>query len=73
MLPLAQGKVCLSLLGTFHGTDASQKWSPAESSLYQLLMSVLGLIFVNDPYFAEPVRRLSFFCPLPLNPLRPRP
>lgn len=51
-----QGKVCLSLLGTFHGMDVSEKWNPSTSSLYQILMSVLGLIFVADPYFAEPVR-----------------
>ena len=60
--------MCLSLLGTFHGTDTSQKWSPTESSLYQLLMSVLGLIFVNDPYFAEPVRCLFLLCLPSLNP-----
>lgn len=29
------GKVCLSVLGTWHG-HASEKWNPSESSLYQV-------------------------------------
>lgn len=50
----ADGKVCLSLLGTWHGGSASEKWSPDTSSLFQVLMSVQSLIFVPDPYFNEP-------------------
>lgn len=49
-----QGKVCLSLLGTFHGTNDSEKWG-ADSSIFQVLMSVLSQILVPDPYYAEPV------------------
>lgn len=44
------GKVCLSLLGTWSG----EKWNPDISNLYQLLVSILGLIFVEEPYFNEP-------------------
>ena len=44
------GKVCLSLLGTWTG----EKWNPSVSNLYQLLVSILGLIFVEEPYFNEP-------------------
>ena len=32
------GKVCLSLLGTFHGGDATEKWNPKTSSMYQVCM-----------------------------------
>mmetsp|Transcript_27180 Transcript_27180/g.61949 ORF Transcript_27180/g.61949 Transcript_27180/m.61949 type:complete len:1130 (-) Transcript_27180:90-3479(-) len=47
----ADGKVCLSLLGTWDGP----KWSPKHSSLYQLLISIQGLILgVEHPFFLEP-------------------
>ena len=36
----ADGKVCLSLLGTFNGRGANEKWQPGISSLYQILMSI---------------------------------
>ena len=29
-------QVCLSLLGTWHGGDASEKWDSKKSSLYQV-------------------------------------
>ena len=32
---LADGKVCLSLLGTWHGGDESEKWRPGTSNLFQ--------------------------------------
>jgi len=47
-------QVCLSLLGTWHGTDASQKWNPQNSSLFQILLSIQGMILISDPYFNEP-------------------
>lgn len=50
----ADGKVCLSLLGTFHGDGQSAKWNPQYSSLFQLVMSVQTQIFTPDPYFNEP-------------------
>ena len=36
----ADGKVCLSLLGTWHGGDESEKWRPGQSSLFQVLLSL---------------------------------
>jgi hypothetical protein len=45
--PQPDGKVCLSLLGTFHGANAAEKWSPKDSSLYQILLSVQGLILIE--------------------------
>jgi baculoviral IAP repeat-containing protein 6 len=44
------GKVCLSLLNTWAG----EQWSPSVSNLTQLLISVLTMIFVPDPFFNEP-------------------
>jgi ubiquitin-protein ligase len=47
----ADGKVCLSLLGTWSGP----KWNPLHSSLLQVLMSIQGLILgVQHPYYLEP-------------------
>lgn len=36
----ADGKVCLSLLGTWHGGDESEKWRPGASNLFQVLLSL---------------------------------
>jgi hypothetical protein len=41
------GKVCLSLLGTWHGGDEASKWNPSSSSLFQILLSIQGMIFVE--------------------------
>jgi ubiquitin-protein ligase len=48
------GKVCLSLLGTWHGGSAVEKWSATKSSLFQVLVSIQGLIMIDEPYFNEP-------------------
>lgn len=50
----ADGKVCLSLLGTWHAGDASEKWNPSASSLYQVLVSIQSMILTPDPVFNEP-------------------
>ena len=47
------GKVCVSLLGTWSG-QGSENWDPANSNLLQVLISIQGLILVNEPYFNEP-------------------
>ena len=44
------GKVCLSLLGTWTGPS----WNAATSTLLQVLVSIQALILVPDPYFNEP-------------------
>jgi len=46
----ACGKVCLSLLGTWSGPG----WDPEKSTLYQILLSISSLIFIDKPYFNEP-------------------
>ena len=50
----ADGKVCLSLLGTWHGGAAEEKWDAKRSTLAQVFVSIQGLIFVDDPMFNEP-------------------
>jgi ubiquitin-protein ligase len=47
------GKVCLSLLGTWHGA-ANEQWSESTSTVLQVLVSIQSLIFVPRPYFNEP-------------------
>ena len=44
------GKVCLSLLGTWSG----ESWQPFKSSILQILISIQSFIFRNKPYFNEP-------------------
>ncbi len=46
------GKICLSLLGTWSG-EKSEGWSPTKSTLLQVLVSILGLVLVREPYFNE--------------------
>ncbi|KAI1291791.1 (E3-independent) E2 ubiquitin-conjugating enzyme UBE2O [Halotydeus destructor] len=46
------GKVCVSLLGTWSG-KGSEVWSSQRSNLLQLMVSVQGLILVEEPYFNE--------------------
>uniref|UniRef100_A0A0K8ULW2 Ubiquitin-conjugating enzyme E2 O n=1 Tax=Bactrocera latifrons TaxID=174628 RepID=A0A0K8ULW2_BACLA len=45
------GKVCISLLGTWAGRD-SEIWG-ANSTLLQVIVSIQGLILVPEPYFNE--------------------
>lgn len=47
------GKVCLSLLGTWSGSQ-QEKWNRETSTLLQVLVSIQSLIFVDDPYYNEP-------------------
>jgi ubiquitin-protein ligase len=44
------GKVCLSLLGTWSG----EPWDPKHSNLSQLLISILAFIFTMEPLRNEP-------------------
>ncbi|XP_029637353.1 baculoviral IAP repeat-containing protein 6 isoform X1 [Octopus sinensis] len=47
------GKVCLSVLNTWHGRP-EEKWNPQTSSFLQVLVSIQSLILVSEPYFNEP-------------------
>ena len=46
------GKICLSLLGTWDGSK-SEGWNAGKSTVLQLLVSILGLVLVREPYFNE--------------------
>lgn len=46
--------MCLSLLGTFNAGDASEKWDPNRSSLFQVLVSIQSQILTEDPIVNEP-------------------
>ncbi|OAX44402.1 hypothetical protein K503DRAFT_765021 [Rhizopogon vinicolor AM-OR11-026] len=48
-----EGKVCLSILGTWSG-DRTESWSPTRSSLLQAFVSIQGLVLVKEPWFCEP-------------------
>lgn len=47
------GKVCLSVLNTWHGRP-EEKWNAQTSSFLQVLVSIQSLILVAEPYFNEP-------------------
>jgi len=51
------GKVCLSLLGTWEGS-ADEQWQPGKSTILQVLISIQGMIFTerqvdNEPGFTD--------------------
>lgn len=47
------GKVCLSLIGTWPGRP-EEVWDPDTSNLLAVALSVQALIFTSEPYFNEP-------------------
>ena len=46
------GKVCLSLLGTWPGNSQTEGWSE-NSSMLQVLVSLMGLVLVEEPFYSE--------------------
>jgi ubiquitin-protein ligase len=48
----ANGKVCLSLLGTWAG-KAGETWQPGRSTALQVLLSLQALVLVAQPYYNE--------------------
>ncbi|XWV26011.1 ubiquitin-conjugating enzyme E2 [Tupanvirus soda lake] len=49
----ADGKVCLSLLGTW-SAQAGESWIPNTSTMMQVMISIQSLVMIPDPYFNEP-------------------
>jgi baculoviral IAP repeat-containing protein 6 len=49
----SNGKVCLSLLGTWNGTKG-ESWISDLSTFFQVIISIQSLILVEEPYFNEP-------------------
>ncbi|KAF2502718.1 hypothetical protein BU16DRAFT_545953 [Lophium mytilinum] len=47
------GKICLSLLGTWHADERNENWNAAKSTVLQVLVSIMGLVLVKEPYYNE--------------------
>ena len=47
------GKICLSLLGTWSGEGKNEEWSETGSSMLQVIVSLLGLVLVKEPYYSK--------------------
>lgn len=47
------GKVCLNLLGTWHSQEDDEGWVPGKSSILQIIVSLLGLVLVKEPYYSK--------------------
>ncbi|KAG9189672.1 baculoviral IAP repeat-containing protein 6 (apollon) [Alternaria panax] len=52
----ADGKVCLSLLGTWSG----EPWKAGESTLLQVLISIQAMILCEEPWYNEPGREAGY-------------
>lgn len=52
------GKVCLSLLNTWHGPKES-RWQPRVSTMLQVLVSIQGLVLNHAPLHNEPLLLLK--------------
>jgi ubiquitin-protein ligase len=52
----SDGKVCLSLLGTWQG----EPWKPGQSTLLQVLVSLQAMVFCEQPWYNEPGRERSY-------------
>lgn len=47
-----EGKICLSLLGTWSGQHKTESWNPM-ATILQILVSLQGLVFVKNPFYNE--------------------
>ena len=47
------GKICLSLLGTWDADERNEEWSPKKSTVLQILVSLMGLVLVKEPYYSK--------------------
>lgn len=56
------GLICLSILGTWPSRNPAENWSPGRSTLLQVLVSIMGLVLVNNPFFSKLLVCLLFFC-----------
>lgn len=46
------GNICLSLLGTWPGKNPTESWSPTNSTVLQILVSIMGLVLVKMPFYS---------------------
>ena len=47
------GKICLSLLGTWDADERNEEWSSKRSTMLQILVSLMGLVLVKEPYYSK--------------------
>jgi len=47
------GNICLSLLGTWPGDERNETWSSTKSTVLQLLVSLVGLVLVKEPFYSK--------------------
>ena len=47
------GKICLSLLGTWNADEHNEAWSSKDSTVLQLIVSLMGLVLVKEPYYSK--------------------
>ena len=57
------GKICLSLLGTWPSDERNEGWSPKKSTVLQVLVSILGLVLVKEPYYSECQHSIPYTLP----------
>jgi ubiquitin-conjugating enzyme E2 O len=48
-----EGRVCLSLLGTWHSQNDTESWNSKQSTLLQLFLSIQSLVLTARPYYNE--------------------
>lgn len=46
------GKICLSLLGTWNADEKHESWSAKHSTVLQIIVSLMGLVLVKEPYYS---------------------
>ena len=47
------GKICLSILGTWPGDNGNETWSAQKSTVLQVVVSIMGLVLVKDPFHSK--------------------
>ncbi|EAW09863.1 putative ubiquitin-conjugating enzyme [Aspergillus clavatus NRRL 1] len=47
------GRICLSILGTWPTKNPEESWSPTSSTALQILVSIMGLVLVKNPFYNE--------------------
>jgi ubiquitin-conjugating enzyme E2 O len=46
------GKICLSILGTWPTRNPDESWIPGKSTVLQILVSIMGLVLVKAPFYS---------------------
>lgn len=55
------GKICLSILGTWPSQKPGENWSPVQSTVLQILVSLMGLVLVKVPFYSMYMFSFFFF------------